>query len=841
MASARAVSNRTAPRLARGLAGVLALLALLTLACEGGEQPAPPSPAATTTPSVTASPDATATPAPAATPEPVTPAATATATPAATVAPTATATPSPTPTPAPTPTPVPTPPAVTVTGPLLVFSERVGVEEETDEQQVVLHEVVAYDLGADRYWTAFEYRHVRPRVHGALREGFSAVQPAGTSLIVWSEGQVRRMSLDGETEVLLLEDHVIREIEVSPDGTKVAVMLGEPGTLLVLDAASGEELLRVESDNPLLGPLQDGGWQGRLAMGDWSTDGNAVSVTASNYTAVLRLDGNVRVLPEGVLVSPDLRYAIEFGEVIELSPATGHAPVWERLDVLEAETGRAVWTIEEEGGIRAPRHDLPDGLWFGDSKYVAFSVWPSAETQLLDTATGESSPLTPQLRGQYEGPVRSTCGIESKPGPWSRPCGVQYEGRVVWEGAGGWTRYHGLVEIPEGILLQGIALTAAARELAPPPPPARDEMVGPLLAYVVRGGYEYVADGSGGVRSISTRRVIAYDEGTGRDWLVVNYRGGTSVQAAYGGLVAAIDQELVWIAPDGQIETLHEGRPWPNAFRVSPDGRKVVVTFHGLHVGTTDHPAHTTVLRLPSGDETLRHEDDDLPSALGLKLRSDSFYWDVQLGDWGENAWTSDSEAVLLWLIEAAGEDGYANGVIGTLDGRLRLVPCVTDAYTSKSAALSCLSPDAGYVVLGRAEDSAEYTDRSWRSFDIRDFETDRVLRSVETAASLQEYHWEWASADQFAWSSGAWPNLFRFHVQQVDSRGERAEVSVIDVNTGEIEVMDSADYLARFHSPPRATTDCPENPAQPCKILLDGEVVGEGRWLRIIGFIELD
>ena len=63
----------------------------------------------------------------------------------------------------------------------------------------------------------------------------------------------------------------------------------------------------------------------------------------------------------------------------------------------------------------------------------------------------------------------------------------------------------------------------------------------------------------------------------------------------------------------------------------------------------------------------------------------------------------------------------------------------------------------------------------------------------------------------------------------------------MLDVHSGEIEVMDSADYLARFHPPPRATTDCSENPGQPCKILLDGEVVGEGRWLRIIGFIEFD
>jgi hypothetical protein len=51
---------------------------------------------------------------------------------------------------------------------------------------------------------------------------------------------------------------------------------------------------------------------------------------------------------------------------------------------------------------------------------------------------------------------------------------------------------------------------------------------------------------------------------------------------------------------------------------------------------------------------------------------------------------------------------------------------------------------------------------------------------------------------------------------------------------------LDIDDYLARFHSP-RASTDCPESPGHSCKILLDGEVVGEGRWPTIIGIVELD
>ena len=73
---------------------------------------------------------------------------------------------------------------MTVRGPLLVLSERVGAEEETDDREVELRRIVVYDVGADRYWTAFEYRNVRM----GSSVGLSAVQPAGTSLIVWSEG-----------------------------------------------------------------------------------------------------------------------------------------------------------------------------------------------------------------------------------------------------------------------------------------------------------------------------------------------------------------------------------------------------------------------------------------------------------------------------------------------------------------------------------------------------------------------------------------------------------------------------------------------------------------------------
>ena len=139
------------------------------------------------------------------------------------------------------------------------------------------------------------------------------------------------------------------------------------------------------------------------------------------------------------------------------------------------------------------------------------------------------------------------------------------------------------------------------------------------------------------------------------------------------------------------------------------------------------------------------------------------------------------------------------------------------------------------------AADSREYVAEYWRSFDV----TDWRARSAPSGpwrrpGALRGGHREWASEHHFAWSSGDEPDAFTFHERYRNYHAPDAEVSVIHVRTGEIEVMDGAAYVARFHPPPRATTECPEHPAHACRILLDGEVVGEGRWPRIIGFVEL-
>ena len=136
----------------------------------------------------------------------------------------------------------------------------------------------------------------------------------------------------------------------------------------------------------------------------------------------------------------------------------------------------------------------------------------------------------------------------------------------------------------------------------------------------------------------------------------------------------------------------------------------------------------------------------------------------------------------------------------------------------------SATSPNARYAARGKSS-----------GIEITDFSTGHILWTVNAARRLGE----WASGHQLAWSSGA--HRFDFESRRPYPDAESVEVSVIDVTTGEIEVMDSADYLARFRPPPRAALECPEHPAEPCRIILDGEVVAEGRWARIVGSIDVD
>ena len=229
--------------------------------------------------------------------------------------------------------------------------------------------------------------------------------------------------------------------------------------------------------------------------------------------------------------------------------------------------------------------------------------------------------------------------------------------------------------------------------------------------------------------------MIVHDAGTGASWSLFEYpdviwyhRGKrTPVRAAYGGLVAAQNSQLVYLTPDGQSTKLYGREPSYHYFQVSPDGRKVVAHFYSYR--GADEPAHLIIFDLPSGNQILRLDDTDIIAALG----------EVPPG----------GETLVIRL------KGASSGMI--------------DAWSSDSAAI---------LITGERR--------------------------------------------------GDGPG------------GGRAGTVTLD---GEIAFLDSAWHPGPLEpeSESPASADCPENPAHSCRILLDGAVVGEGRWPAIIGVIELD
>lgn len=826
--------------MARAIVAVgMALAALLALACGGGEAPAPSTP--TVAPAMTATPEPTVAPTPTAT-------ATATVTPTATPAPTAT------PTPTPTPFPTPTGPAVSVSGPLLVLSEQLeeGDWEGGDARRrwVETRRVYLYDVGTEQYWAAFDYRHARDgRLEGS-RSHFSAVRPAGERLIVWSDGQVRRVGLNGYTEAILFEHPWIKEIRVSPDGLKIAITYGrDPGSgasprgLLVLDVATGAELLHVWWTDALLEPLREAAPDvDAFSLGAWHGDSGSLSLIAHESSAcgwcypprpttIVSLDGGIELVPEGWVPSPDLRHALRLGEVAGYRDGgkhVGSVAVWEGFDVLDMESGE-VWTVavEEGGGLGVS----PWRLWEGTA-YVRFEElaaepeWRDkplreGERRILDAATRTILPETEDLMRESLTPVRSMCTPVSE----IVPCEVWYDERLVWEGASQWLSRHGLVDLPAGAALRGITLLERADDPVPPAPPARAEMVGPLLIYEVRGQDEHaLADMEEGWARMWW--VMAYDAGTGRSWKLADRHGPlpaglehSPLQKAHEGVV--MGTRTTWwgtgppvhVGLTGQRTALLERREATWDFEVSPDGRKVAARRAGEGVRILDL----------AGNELFFHDEET-----GWDLGAEILDFPGEFV--GLNAlavvWSEESDKISVWYGDPVGGTGVD---IVVEPGRPLRGTCVTG--------LCSLSPDFRFIVRWRKGEVMEYGGWNWH-FDFFDFDTDRLLHSLETGAFINN-RWgeaEWASPTRFAWS-----REFDFRWQRPMWGAEDPEISVIDVTTGEVEVMDGAEYLARFHPPSRATTDCPPNPAHSCRILLDGEPVGEGRWPTIVGFIELD
>lgn len=705
---------------AGGILALLATAALLASSCSGDEDVAPvPATPPQATRATTPNPASPVQPA-AATPAVISPA---TPRPRSTAPPAATAT-APA-TPVPPAAPVPSPPTAPVAGPLLVFSENQD-RERAPPEWTETRRVYIYDVSTNRYWAAFDYPHA---VLGNGRER-SAVRVAGGSLIVWSEHEVRHVGLDGETESVLFEHEQISWLDVSPDGTAVAIMYGadpavwrgDLAAVLVIDIATGREVL---DTGKRFDPVFAGSSEELRQR--WHADGTALLVAERGRAGLLRLDGTFELLPEEWNISPDLRYAVRVGGEVGAISLNRHQSrrVWDSLDVLDVETGEVLWTVRAQEGGGLYRHIVSsgDGWWgpgprgepaWDDRRHLFFielasePEWrgPRAATpsnvgvlQVLDAATGEARPLTGEIEGLLRGP------IESNSESWVPVHAIRYDGRIIWEGARRWFRYLGVVARADDIELAGVVPRGVAVEPDPPAPPPRAEITGPILLYEVYRRHP-----------TTPRLAIAHELGTGRSWALHRRSDDrcSPPQAAGGGLVACSGPALLHIAVDGQGTVLLPGVSDPD-YRVAPGGGMVAVA--------TDNDI--LLLSVPSGEEILRVEGEDIVRAFAASGEERHGYW-VFLSHHGANGWSLDGTALLAQVDNA----GYEELLPG---------------------------------------------------------------------------------------------------------------VAVIDVTTGEIAVVDGADYPAPSPPPQRATADCPQNPGHPCRILLDGDIVGEGRWAAIIGLIELD
>ena len=658
-------------------------------------------------------------------------------------------------------------PHASVAGPLAVFTAESGNAWSDADGWGVAESVYVLDTGTGKYWRAFDYWRDYPYQYWP-----GGVATAGDRLIAWDERQVRRVWLDGWSRTVLYEGEDIREVEVSPDGMKVAVM-EEDGALTVLATATGEALLRVESQTELTALLPDAPERSFYLEG-WNAASDRIAVAASRegdrHTGILTLDGALHLLPPNTShLSPDFRHTIR--------PRTiaGHGYfgwAWSGFDVIESASGRTVHsvTVTRDRLVLSWRWQ-PDAnryAWFEMGRYVPdicgydLRERPSEEGDVAAATTcgwspwevtireamrwegeGETSAVGPRVldvasgaigqptRDEWYGLRTEGVRLATQGSCWNysaQTCGLFLEGRPVWNGR---VEAVGVIELAEPLALFDATLLDSPRLPDPPAPPAHAEMIGPLFAWSIAGGYERTVDTAGNERFQPVRRVMVRNEGTGRSWRVLDYPLAGEIWPAHGGFVVQSGNAIRFVTPDGQARTLlvDDRIRDPDSsvsIHVSPSGGKIIAS-----LDKWDEPDVTLVVLAPStGEELLRIESSN-----------------------------PRFEEIL----------------------------------------------------------------REWRDF------WDELYRAVVAPPAFAPLAW---NADETAFSVAV---------------GWRRPGAVFNLD-GEFTPL-SPD--AEFGSPAeslapaaeRASVRCPDHadPIQWCAVLLDGEVMGEGRWADAIGFVALD
>ena len=783
------------------------------------------------------------------------------------------------------------PPVVTATGPLVVFtvaSHAVVWRDEGGWRRA--EDMYVLDTATDRYWRAA----TRWPDWGSERGG---VLLAGGGLIVWDEQQVRRVGLDGREEAVLYEGKTLRDLSVSPDGSKVAILVSK--TLIVLDATTGALLHHLYLPRFLSESLPDA-TNSAYALAGWNAASDRIAFAASDRSlaeetrmAILTPNGTVHVLPPNAgYPSPDFRYAIQPHDGrngnFHLSrypydPYWSWGWVWSGFDVFETASGRVVRTVTAtddtftmpHGPSFQPRWQWP-GWWPDSDRFSWFEMerhiegdcgydlreQPPAEGSVtaatdcigaMEIVFGGIAWWKQNIQPEYLVGARIldvASGAIGQPTPdeWhglrmeeARLTTQDYCGRDTGQTCGilldGRPVWNGVVT-PVGVVDPDGPLTL--RGVRPLDIPRLPDPRAPPTRAEMSGPFFAWSVAGGYERARDTAGNERFHPM--RRVMVRDEGTGRSWRVFDYRLRGG----MVWPAPGGfvsrsgnalrYVTLTGQARTLPVEIR---GARGVHISPSGARVLVSSRAAEPievtlTLFAIPSGEEILRIDSGE-PRFDDALREAREFANDYDYVP-------ADALVPLAWSADETaitvglGNDwkGRPDAVLG-FDGVFAVLP--------DSPPEDHLSPDfRHYVAAGRG--TIAQSRWMWDAIDIVEVASGRVVRTVPvrelSGAAIGGASWSWTRDGRFAWGS---PDT-QFHAGRI-AEGGAGVVWLLDVESGATERLTAQEYAARLPAPAaeRASVRCPgdADPIQICAVLLDGEAVGEGRWAEAIGFVTLD
>ncbi|MCY4618946.1 MAG: hypothetical protein OXD50_10445 [Chloroflexi bacterium] len=774
-------------------------------------------------------------------------------------------------------------PLVWTEGPYVVFREWIAGDGSS---------VFVYDVGLGKYWIALD------------RIPLTEVLVAGEKLIVWSGDQILRVGLHGYTERLLFEHKEIQELRLSPDMNKLAVSYGRPLNLTVFEVGSGQELLTVEADDSRLLSLRQIGWlsddnPGRsLTLGEWSEGSDELNLRAHRnfrwsderfglpeQLAIISLDDEMSVLPEGWLLSAGLRYGLNPGELVGADRFfESDKYLWSEFDVVDMQNGELLWTVEVDQGqgiipsnpsVWGRWRDLKRVIWgselerlvyfeYGDRLPVhayedlaeaaarTWWAWDGAETDtgitahVLDLESGINRELTHHqwiAMEESHNLISRPCLYSGRGGD----CLLTVESQVLWQGS---PHLIGVIQPEQPLALRGIILREQEQLTSVSDSRPNDEIVGPLVSYTLRTA-ERGAVGQSGMQWFRRDRLMVHDAGTGQTWPAFDWRvpfgepSPLDLRLTLNGFVV-IEGDVVRFA---DLQGVSRSILFEEALReresiarvaVSPDGRYVAIMLYRdetpvgyVHPGEGNAPASFSVLvvEIASARTTARLDFEyaavnDFPS-YGISWNEEGTALGLTAYRYSGVFWAGTVYPETGEFSKPPTERFFADDISPDFRHGLRVWMVNQDAYSSGPFRYSDRNEPTQLHVFDYA--SGEVV---WRS-------------EILGAPPYTNLH-DWHSAEQVFWISGGERTYFDRQQKRVVNVMNDDVISIANVSTGEVKVMNGAEYLEWIESATPeaeagAVVDCPDDREQLCQVLLEDSVIGEGRWLRVVGEMPVD